>query len=151
MGGKEISTPTIPTIMADAGAYRSTATDMLKYVSANLGFLHTKLDDAIQLQHLLRHPVMSPNPANYSGYIALGWRVLTNFGTETFSHTGAINGWNANVAFNPVKQIGVVALCSCDSTDADMGSFNWVLLHLTGPNSLTANSEAGIHTASSLK
>jgi CubicO group peptidase (beta-lactamase class C family) len=38
MGGKEISTPTIPTIMADAGAYRSTAADLLKYVSANLGF-----------------------------------------------------------------------------------------------------------------
>jgi hypothetical protein len=37
-----------------------------------------------------------------------------------------------------------VALCSCDSTDADMGSFNWVLLHLTGVKSLTANSEVGI-------
>src|SRR5438445_640652 len=34
MGGKEISTTTIHTIMADAGAYRSTAADMLKYVSA---------------------------------------------------------------------------------------------------------------------
>ncbi len=78
---------------------------MLKYVSANLGFLHTKLDNAIQLQHLLRHPAMSTNPANYSVYVALGWEVLTNFGTETFSHTGAINGWNANVAFNPAKQI----------------------------------------------
>ena len=49
--------------------------------------------------------------------------------------------------FTPTKQIGVVALCSCDETDADMGSFNWVLLHVTGPNSLTANSEAAIHTA----
>ena len=94
---------------------------------------------------------MSANPANYSVYVALGWQVLTNFGTETFSHTGAINGWNANVAFNPAKQIGVVALCSCDSTDADMGSFNWILLHITEPNSLTANSEAGIHTAPGLK
>lgn len=37
----------IPTIMADVGAYRSTAADMLKYVSANLEFLHTKLDNAI--------------------------------------------------------------------------------------------------------
>ncbi|MGC2670007.1 MAG: serine hydrolase domain-containing protein, partial [Candidatus Nitrosopolaris sp.] len=147
MGGKEISTPTIPTILADAGAYRSTAADMLKYVSANLGFLHTKLDAAIQLQHLIRHSGIPGSPANYSGYIALGWRVLTNFGIMTLSHTGAINGWNANVAFIPTKQIGVVALCSCDSTDADMGSFNWVLLGLTGPNSLTANSEAGIHTA----
>jgi serine-type D-Ala-D-Ala carboxypeptidase/endopeptidase len=56
-GGKIISTPTIPTIMAVAGANRSTAGDMLKYISANLRFLHTKLDDAIQLA----------NPVNYSG------------------------------------------------------------------------------------
>jgi serine-type D-Ala-D-Ala carboxypeptidase/endopeptidase len=54
MGGKEISAPTIPTIMEAAGAFRSTAIDLLKYVSANLSFLHTKLDDAIQLQHLIR-------------------------------------------------------------------------------------------------
>jgi CubicO group peptidase (beta-lactamase class C family) len=150
MSGKEISTPTIPTIIADAGAFRSTAPDMLKYVSANLGFLHTKLDDAIQLQHLIRHSGIPGNPANYSGYIALDWRVLTNFGTMTLSHSGAINGWNANVAFTPTKQIGVVALCSCDSTDADMGSFNWVLLRLTGVESLTATSEVGIHTTPGL-
>ena len=151
MGGKEISAPTIPTIMAGAGAFRSTASDLLKYVSANLGFLHTKLDDAIQLQHLIRHPIIpSTNPMNYSEYLALDYRVLTNLGTETLSHTGAINGWNANVAFTPTKQIGVVAFCSCDSTDADMGSFNWVLLHLTGVKSLTANSEVGIHTTPGL-
>jgi D-alanyl-D-alanine-carboxypeptidase/D-alanyl-D-alanine-endopeptidase len=150
MGGKEISTPTIPTIMADAGAYRSTAADLLKYVSANLGFLHTKLDDAIQLQHLIRHSGIPLNLVNYSGYVALDYRILTNLGTETLSHSGAINGWNANIAFIPAKQTGVVTLCSCDVTDADMGSFNWVLLHITGPQSLTANSEAGIHTTPGL-
>jgi D-alanyl-D-alanine-carboxypeptidase/D-alanyl-D-alanine-endopeptidase len=149
-GGKEISTPTIPAIIAGAGAFRSTAADLLKYVSANLGFLHTKLDDAIQLQHLIRISKTIGNPMNYSEYVALDYRVLTNLGTETFSHTGAINGWNANVAFTPTKQKGVVALCSCDSKDVDMGSLNWVLLHLTGVKSLTANSEIGIHTNPSI-
>ena len=86
MGGKEITTPTIPTVLADAGAFRSTATDMLKYVSANLGLLHTKLDDAIQLQHLIRHPGIIANPMNYSEYLALGWRVLTNFGRDHSSY-----------------------------------------------------------------
>ena len=51
MGGKEISTPALPTIETPAGGIHSTAADMLKYVSANLGFLHTTLDNAIQLQH----------------------------------------------------------------------------------------------------
>src|SRR5437899_1100342 len=66
MGGKEIITPTVPTILADAGAFRSTAPDMLKYVSANLGLIHTKLDDAIQLTHLIRHSSIIANPMNYS-------------------------------------------------------------------------------------
>jgi hypothetical protein len=149
-GGKEITTPTIPMIFADAGAYRSTASDMLKYISANLGLIHTKLDDAIQLQHLIIHSIPPANQINYSDYMALGWRVLTNFGAETITFTGAINGWNANVAFTPAKQIGVVSLCSCDAADADMGSFDWVLLHLAGPKSLTANSEVGVHTTPGL-
>jgi serine-type D-Ala-D-Ala carboxypeptidase/endopeptidase len=101
-----------------------------------LGLIHTKLDDAIQLQHLIRHPGINANPMNYTEYVALGWRVLTNFGTEAIAHTGAVNGWNANVAFIPTKQIGVVALCSCDPSDADMGNFGFVSLHLTGPENL---------------
>ena len=44
---------------------------MLKYVTANLGLIHTKLDDAIQLQHLIRHPGINANPMNYTEYVAL--------------------------------------------------------------------------------
>src|ERR687887_2885346 len=83
---------------------------------------------------------------NYTEYVALGWRVLTNFGTETIAHTGAINGWNTFAGFIPTKQIGVIALCSCDPTDADMGNFGFVLLHLTGIENVTAKSESRIHT-----
>ena len=112
---------------------------MLKYLSANLGLLHTKLDDSIALQHLIQHLGLLPNPMNYSTYIALGWAVLTNFGTETLDHTGSINGWNANVAFIPTKQIGVVSLCSCDLKDVNTGTLDFVLLNLTGIDSLTAH------------
>ena len=75
---------------------------------------------------------------NNSEYIALGWRVITNFGTETLDHTGSINGWNANVAFIPTKQIGVVSLCSCDLRDVNTGTLDFVLLNLTGIDSLSA-------------
>jgi len=137
LNGSEIQTPKIPDVIAGAGGLRSTANDLLKYVSSNLGLLHTKLDDSIALQHLIQHPGLLPNPMNYSTYIALGWAILTNFGTETLDHTGSINGWNANIAFIPTKQIGVVSLCSCDLTDADTGTLDFVLLHLTGIDSLT--------------
>jgi serine-type D-Ala-D-Ala carboxypeptidase/endopeptidase len=139
--GKEINTPIIPAEIEGTGGLRSSASDLLKYVSANLGFLHTKLDASIQLQHLIRHPGIIPredNPMNYSAYTALGWLVLTNFGTEIITHTGAINGWNANVGLIPTKQIGVVALCSCDSKDANTGNLGFVLLHLLPIKNLTA-------------
>ncbi len=137
--GSEIQTPEVPDVIAGAGAFRSTADDLLKYLSANMGLLHTKLDESIALQHLIQHPSISANPMNYSEYVALGWRVLTDFGTETLTHTGSINGWNANVGFIPAKQIGVVSLCSCDISDADTGNLNFVLLRLTGMDSLTAH------------
>ncbi|MER5174978.1 MAG: serine hydrolase domain-containing protein [Candidatus Nitrosocosmicus sp.] len=148
--GSEISTPQIPDIMAASGSLHSTANDMLKYLSANLGLLHTKLDDSIQLQHLIRHSGIPANPMNYSEYITLGWRVLTNFGTETLDHTGALNGWNANVGFNPTKQTGVVLLCSCDSKDADTGTLGFVLLHLTGIENVNKHIENKIHTTPGL-
>ena len=137
--GTEIETPKIPEVPAGAGAFRSTANDLLKYLSANMGFLHTKLDESIALQHLIQHPCISANPMNYSEYVALGWRVLTNFGTETLVNTGSINGWNANVAFISTKQIGVMSLCSCDLTDVNTRNLGFVLLRLTGLDSLTAN------------
>jgi serine-type D-Ala-D-Ala carboxypeptidase/endopeptidase len=142
--GKEINTPVIPEVIEGAGAFRSTASDLLKYVSANLGLIHTKLDAAIQLQHLIRHPAAPENPMNYSEYVALGWRVLTNFGTETLAHTGAINGWTAFVGLTPTKQDGVVLLCSCDSRNINIGSLGFVLLHLTGTESI-AKSELRLH------
>jgi CubicO group peptidase (beta-lactamase class C family) len=132
MGGKEITTQTIPAIIADSGAFRSTAPDMLKYISANLGLVHTKLDDAMQLQHLIRFPSVTVNPMNYSEYVALGWFVVTNFGTETITHSGSINGWNAFVGFIPSKQIGVVTLCSCPSKDTDMSNLGFILLNQAG-------------------
>jgi len=49
---------------------------------------------------------------------------------------------NAFVDFIPSKQIGIVALCSCDPTDADMSSLGFVLLHLTGAENLTAKTES---------
>lgn len=72
---------------------------MLKYISVNLGLIHTTLDDSIQLQHLIRHPGVIANPMNYHEYIALGWRILTDLGTEVIAHKGSINGWNSFIGF----------------------------------------------------
>ncbi len=136
-GGKEIVLPPMPTVLEDAGAFRSTVPDLLKYVSANLGLIHTQLDDAMQLQHLIRHPVWIDYPVNYSKYVGLGWLIVTDFGSETIFHQGQRTGWDAFAGFNPTKQIGIVAMCSCDRTDADIIRLGLVLLHLEGTDILT--------------
>ncbi|HXS60974.1 MAG TPA: serine hydrolase domain-containing protein, partial [Candidatus Sulfopaludibacter sp.] len=149
-GGQEITTPLIPEIMAGAGKYRSTAADLLKYTSTNLGFLHTKLDDAIQLYHKIIHSIIPLNPMGDNEYVALDWRVITNLGTEFVSHEGAINGYNSIVGFIPAKQIGVVSLCSCDNTDVDVHNIAFVLMNLTGPENLNWRSNISIHTTPGL-
>lgn len=146
-GGQEVATPILPKDMVGSGALISTGEDMLKYASANLGFIHTELDDAMQLAHLIRHPGATANPMNYSEYVGLGWRIATDYGKEIFTHSGAINGWNAFVGFIPSEQIGVVALCSCDNLDADMNNVGYVLLGLTGPETLALNTEQKFHTS----
>jgi serine-type D-Ala-D-Ala carboxypeptidase/endopeptidase len=131
LNGSEIATPKIPDVIAGAGALRSTADDMLKYISANLGLIHTTLDDSIQLQQLIRHPGVIANPMNYYEYVALGWRILTDLGTEVIAHKGSINGWNSFIGFIPSKQTGLILLCSCDSDDLDTNDLGFVLLGLT--------------------
>jgi D-alanyl-D-alanine-carboxypeptidase/D-alanyl-D-alanine-endopeptidase len=150
-GGKEIKAPDLPKVLAGTGLFRSTVTDMLKFVSANLGLINTKLENGMQLTHLIRHPAITANPMNYSEYVELGWHIATNFGSEVFSHSGSINGWNAFIGFIPAKQIGVVLLCSCDSKDADMNNVGFVLLHLSGPETLTAKTESRFHTTPALE
>jgi CubicO group peptidase (beta-lactamase class C family) len=54
-GGQEVASPTLPKDMVGSGSLISTGEDMLKYVSANLGLIHTELDDAMQLAHLIRN------------------------------------------------------------------------------------------------
>lgn len=131
LNGSEIQTPQIPSVLAGAGAFRSTANDMLIYLSTNLGFLHTTLVDSVQLQHLIRHPGIIANPMNYSEYVALGWRVLTDLGKEVIAHKGSIDGWNSFIGFIPSKEQGVILLCSCDTSDIDMNNLGFVLLNLS--------------------
>ena len=108
------------------GGLHSTASDMLKFLSANMGLIKTTLNDAMQESHLIRRStgVLLPNnlqasePGNndVTGlYFGLGGFITTNFGHEIIWHNGAtIGGYNAYMAFNPTTEKGIVILCSTD-------------------------------------
>ena len=122
------STPIVP----GAGLY-SSASDMLKFISANIGLIKTKLDNAMQESHLIRlnSGQTIPNNKKVSGtdntttgfYVGLGWFITTDFGNEIIWHNGiSAGGYNAFMAFNPMTERGIVILCSSHTSNADIST-----------------------------
>ncbi len=132
--GQELPTLNMSSPIAPGGALHSTVSDMLKFLSANIGLIKTKLDDAMQQSHLIRHSTgqVLPNnlqqasDSNIAGYIGLGWFITTNFGHEVIWHNGAtIGGYNAYMAFNPTTERGIVILCSTDIADINITTISF--------------------------
>jgi len=92
-------------VFAPAGALRSTALDLLVYVSANLGLIETDLLSAIELTHTVRRETTSQ-----SMEICLGWHTLDYEGAEIIMHHGATYGFHSNVLFVKEEAVGVVLL-----------------------------------------
>ena len=57
--GHKINAPELSEVIAGAGAFHSSATGLLKYLSSNIGLIHTKLDSDMQESHLIRHVLKS--------------------------------------------------------------------------------------------
>ncbi len=150
IGGSEASPSFLPEVIQPSGGLYSSANDLLKYLSANMGLIHTKINDILQDAHLIRHEELaitnssSTNKSLQAVYVGLGWHILTNFGIEAIYHTGAIGGYTSLLAFNPTKQIGLVILCSCDEKDAisPVMWINVVLLSLLHSSDIFATTKA---------
>ena len=116
----------IPTL-AGAGALRSTANDMLKYLAANMGLsggLDARLLTAMQTTQVkpsLDSAAAVPNPM---GVIGLGWFLSQPQGTKVVSHGGGTGGYQAYTAFDPAAKRGVVVL---SNSTAEVGD---IALHL---------------------
>jgi serine-type D-Ala-D-Ala carboxypeptidase/endopeptidase len=133
--GQELPTLNMSSPIAPGSALHSTVSDMLKFLSANMGLIKTKLDDAMQESHLVRHSTgqLLPNNLQASGnnnnigvYVGLGWFITTNFGHEIIWHNGAtVGGYNAYMAFNPITERGVVILCSTDLENINITSISF--------------------------
>lgn len=126
MAGNESGLMFLPEAVQGAGAIYSTANDLLKYVSANIGLIDTKINPAMEETHSIRLPfyelqVPFPDPSGNESapyaYVGLSWFSTTNLGTQVVWHNGGIDGYSSFVGFNPSKQIGLVMLCSCFFTD----------------------------------
>jgi serine-type D-Ala-D-Ala carboxypeptidase/endopeptidase len=126
IAGNESDLAFLPQEVRGAGAAYSTVNDLLKFLSANMGLIDTKLNDAMQESLAIRHPVTEfqlpfVDPSGHEspahGYVGSDWNIQTDLGKTIIWRNGGIDGYSSLIAFNPDKQLGVAILCSCDFSD----------------------------------
>jgi CubicO group peptidase (beta-lactamase class C family) len=91
--------------LAGCGALRSTADDLLTFLSAELGYTRTPLAGTMAAQLAPRRPTELPNTE-----IALGWHVTTTPTSQRIWHNGGTGGYQSYVGFDPKTKVGVVVL-----------------------------------------
>jgi CubicO group peptidase (beta-lactamase class C family) len=115
----------IPPPLAPAGSLRSSVADMIKYLSANMDLIKTKLNEAMENTQTIRSYTNLTKIAPYNIYIGLGWITTTNFGSQIIWHNGEVVGYNSLAIFNPTTQRGIVILCSCMSEDIGVANIGF--------------------------
>ena len=109
---------------AGAGALRSTARDMVRFLEANLGITETPLREALDTAATARTDADTPDTR-----VGLGWHISgTPGGREAVWHNGGTGGFRTIVGFDRDAGRGVVVLAnsSVEVTD-DIG------MHLADP------------------
>jgi CubicO group peptidase (beta-lactamase class C family) len=101
--------------LAGAGALRSTAGDILKFLAAHLELSGTPLRAAMRrVRSIEARPTGAPGQQ-----IALGWHVNTNNGLSLYHHGGGTAGYRTFAGIDPKTRRGVVVLCNCFLNDVD--------------------------------
>jgi D-alanyl-D-alanine-carboxypeptidase/D-alanyl-D-alanine-endopeptidase len=102
----------LPTL-AGAGALRSSANDLLTFLSAELGYTKTSLAPAMAAMLAVRRPSGTPEME-----LGLGWHVLIrkSDGNEIVGHDGGTGGFLSFIAFDKKRRVGVVVLSNTFGT-----------------------------------
>jgi serine-type D-Ala-D-Ala carboxypeptidase/endopeptidase len=102
--------------LAGAGALRSTANDLLKFLAANLDLQSTPINASLQKTHTIQQQTDRPNTA-----IALGWHVLKGKDTEIIFHNGGTGGFRSFIGFSKTQHLGIVVLGNSENDVSDLG------------------------------
>ena len=108
--------------MAGAGALRSTANDLLRFLAANLDSNGTAISAALRECHRPRLQAGGP-----SVKIGLGWHMLDVFGATLHMHNGGTGGYRSFIGYDPTMRVAVVVLANGAGELDDVG------LHLLNP------------------
>ncbi|MBI2213133.1 MAG: serine hydrolase [Acidobacteria bacterium] len=131
--GKRVPNWDLPAL-AGAGALRSTANDLLSFVSAAIS--DSPLTAAFASTLKPRHATSLPGTT-----IALGWHVTSSNGREIVWHNGGTGGYRSYIGFDPRRRIGVVVLANMFTENGvdDIGQ------HLLDPSAPLASAQKERH------
>lgn len=105
----------LPTL-AGAGALKSTANDMLKFLAANLDSSSTSIGRVLASAKLPRHDADRPGNS-----IGLGWHIVDVYGTRATWHNGGTGGFRTFIAMDDSRHRGVIVLTNSANTPDDIG------------------------------
>jgi CubicO group peptidase (beta-lactamase class C family) len=107
---------------AGAGAIRSSTSDMIKYLAAQLGFTQTSLTQAFELTHHKRHEMYRVKRGEDPLGMGLGWIIFTNSNGNNYWHGGSTGGYTSYIGFNKTLKKGIVVLAT-GHDPSDIGAY----------------------------
>lgn len=102
--------------LAGAGALRSTANDLLKFLAANLDTVRTPVGKVLAEARLSRRETDRPG-----NRIGLGWHIVEAFGTTSSWHNGGTGGFRTFIGLDEAKRRGVIVLSNSSISPDDIG------------------------------
>ncbi|MCB1024390.1 MAG: serine hydrolase [Acidobacteria bacterium] len=113
--GKQTSNWDLPAI-AGAGALRSTAADMAKFLSANMGLTKTKISDSLAEARKIRKTYDTP-PFK----IGFNWITSVSGGKDIIWHNGGTGGYRAFAGIDQDAKKGVFVVTNGSASADDIG------------------------------
>ncbi|MBC3910524.1 serine hydrolase [Undibacterium umbellatum] len=113
--GKTVANWDMPTL-AGAGALRSSAQDMLRYLQAHMHSANVKVPAGLQLVQQAQRPTGTPGLQ-----IGLAWHVQSVRGQTVVLHNGMTGGYASFIGFTADGQRGVVVLANAAVNVDDIG------------------------------
>ena len=114
-------------VLAGAGALRSSASDLVKFLAAVVGYNKSPLGPAMAAMLDVRRPTSMPGLLN-----ALGWQVSRPDALEIVWKDGNTLGYSSFLGYNPRSRIGVVVLSNTGTTTG-INSIGMHVLDATSP------------------
>jgi serine-type D-Ala-D-Ala carboxypeptidase/endopeptidase len=102
--------------LAGAGAIRSTANDMLKFLAAAMGLTDTPLKPAFRRMLSVNHATGVEDLD-----IAMAWHIWRKYGSSIVWHNGGTAGYHSFIGFDPNTKRGAVVLCNTFFDIDDVG------------------------------